>query len=26
VWVVLPALLPGFWPGTGVGSEAWVPA
>jgi hypothetical protein len=28
MWVVLPApaLLPRFWPGAGVRSEAWVPA
>src|SRR6266516_1058545 len=26
MWIVLPALLPWFWPGTGVGSVAWVPA
>ena len=26
MWIVLPAPLARFWPGTGVGSEAWVPA
>jgi len=26
MWIVLPALLPRFWPGAGVRSEAWVPA